>query len=177
MKRIVAFWSLLALTLGLYATMIFWTLPEIAQDAGSPAFDMRPGGYTPVEARDFLSHLGAEGRALYQGPQRLLDALYPACLAAVLIWSLRWALRGRFPRLFRFATVVALIGMCADYAENIMVAGFLRADPTAISDAAIARASYVSQLKAGAVSLALTAWLALLIWRVIARLRSRHTNT
>lgn len=176
MKRIVAFWILLAVTLGIYAAMQLWTLGPIARDAGSPAFDMRPGGYSASEARDFLSHLGAEARALYLGSQRLLDALYPACLAAVLIWSLRWALQGEMRGLLRITTVVVILGMLADYTENMLVADLLRADPVAISDAEITRASLVSQVKAGATSLASTVLLMILLLRLFVWLRSRRVK-
>ena len=45
-SRRLGYLSLLTLTLGVYATMILWTLPRIAAEAGGlAAFDMRPAGY------------------------------------------------------------------------------------------------------------------------------------
>lgn len=159
--RITLYWLLFAATMGVYATMISWTLPAIARDAGAPAFDMRPGGYTAEAARGFLAALGPEGRAIYQGPQKLLDLAYPALLAVWLIWSLGWAGRGRWPWLVIVPVLAAVLGAGADYVENISV-GYMLAepDPAQVSGQLIAQANLATRIKS---TLTTVAMLVLLI--------------
>lgn len=121
MSRKIAYWIVFAAALAIYVTMVTWTLPGISADAqGLRPFDLRPLGYTPDEAREFLAVLGDKGRELYLGPQALLDLLYPLLLAIVLAGAVSaliadWRLRGV---LFLFI----LVGMLADYTENSFVA-------------------------------------------------------
>lgn len=121
MPRKIAYWFVFAVTLGIYLTMLTWTLPGISADAaGLVPFDMRPMGYTPDEARSFLAALGDKGRALYLGPQAQLDLVYPLVLAVVLAGAVSvliadWRLRG-------VLYVFILGGMLADYTENTFVA-------------------------------------------------------
>ncbi len=159
------FWTVVALTLALYGTMVFWTLAEIARDAGAPAFDMRPTGYSAEEARTFLAALSNEARALYQGPQRWLDAVYPAMLALTLIWSSHWAADGGRVWLFRAVVLFALLNMLADYGENISVAALLATPVDALSDGMIARAAGFTRAKALFGTVAMTLWLILLALR------------
>ncbi|MDF1716959.1 MAG: hypothetical protein P1U75_09875 [Antarcticimicrobium sp.] len=162
----ITYWVVFAATLAVYGAMVGWTLPAISRDAGGLVpFDMRPMGYSVAEARAFLAALGAEGRALYLGPQHALDLVYPALLAVVLIGavcaligpvSLRWGL-----------ALMALGGMAADYLENARVGAMLRHDG-AITDAMITAASRATQVKAGlstVVILAVCAGLALAAWK------------
>jgi hypothetical protein len=121
MPRKIAYWFVFAVTLGIYLTMLTWTLPGISADAaGLVPFDMRPMGYTPDEARSFLAALGDKGRALYLGPQAQLDLVYPLFLAVVLAGAVSvliadWRLRG-------VLYIFILGGMLADYTENTFVA-------------------------------------------------------
>ena len=116
-----AYWIVFAVTLAVYLTMLTWTLPGISADAaGLVPFDMRPMGYTPDEAREFLAALGDKGRDLYLGPQASLDLLYPLVLAIVLAGAVSvliadWRLRG-------VLYIFILGGMLADYTENTFVA-------------------------------------------------------
>lgn len=162
----VAYWAVFAAALAIYGAMVGWTLPAISRDAGGLVpFDMRPAGYSVEEARAFLTALGDQGRAIYLGPQHLLDMLYPALLAMVLIGavrvligpvSLRWGL-----------ALMALGGMAADYLENARVGAMLLHDG-AVPDAMITAASRATQVKAGlstVVMLAVCAGLALAAWK------------
>ncbi|NIY80019.1 hypothetical protein HCZ23_11135 [Celeribacter sp. HF31] len=160
--RRAAFWLLFAVTLGVYAAMVGGTLAMIARDAGMPAFDMRPWGMSEAQARDFLSALSDDGRALYQGPQRWLDAVYPALLALTVIWSARWA-AGHWLWVFRLVFAAAVLCMLADYAENIAVAGLLGQSPEDVSAAEIARATLFTRLKAASGAVAMTLWGVLLL--------------
>lgn len=160
------FWILFALAMIIYLAMIAWTLPEISADAGGlPAFDLRPMGYSTEEARAFLSALSDAGRALYLGPQALLDLAYPALLAAVLTMGVTVMLRPGF-RWLRWATAAAgIAGAGCDYLENMLVRGLLRADPAAVTDSALRAASTATILKSAFSTLAFTLFLvSLAIW-------------
>lgn len=155
------YWLILALALAVYAAMILWTLPEIATEAGGLApFDLRPMGYGAEEARKFLNTLSAEGRETYLGPQRALDAVYPALLALVLVGAARGLVRRGAGRLLLLLMILG--GMLADYAENMLVAGLLKAGP--VSDAAIAAASRATVAKSALTGLAM-GWILLALAR------------
>lgn len=167
----IAYWALFAVTLAVYAAMAGGTLPAIARDAaGLTAFDMRPAGYTPAEARAFLTALGDEGRALYLGPQHLLDLIYPALLAAVLIGAL-WVL---LPPLWLRGSLIlaALAGMAADYTENARVAAML-VHTGPVPDAMVAAASRASQTKSMLTSVAMLAIVAGLLRAAWIKWRAR----
>lgn len=142
--------------------MTFWTLPQIAAAAGGQVpFDLRPFGYSGDEARAFLTALTAEGRALYQGPQRMLDLFYPTALSALLALGL-WRITRDRPRPLRLAVVgVAIAGGVADHLENTLVAGLLRADPVMVTDAAVAWASGATMAKSALTAVAAVALLGL----------------
>lgn len=162
----VAYWAVFAAALAIYGAMVGWTLPAISRDAGGLVpFDMRPAGYSVEEARAFLTALGDQGRAIYLGPQHLLDLLYPALLAVVLIGAVR-VLIG--PLWLRWGlSLLALGGMVADYLENTRVGVMLREDGM-LSEALILSASRATQAKAGLTSvvmLAACAGLAFAAWK------------
>ena len=76
-----AFWISFIFATGVYLSMVFWSLPFIAGQAGGLApFDMRPTGYSVTEARAFTQALTEEGRAFYLDVQHKLDFAYPALL-------------------------------------------------------------------------------------------------
>ncbi len=138
------YWLAFGAALAVYAAMVFWTLPRILDEAGGlMPFDLRFSGYGPDEARAFLAALSAEGRAVYLGPQRLLDALYPALLAVVLAGGVAALVRSRWLRVVLLVAVLG--GMAADYLENARVAALLTAD--AVTDEAIAAASRATVAK------------------------------
>ena len=163
------YWTAFAAALAVYATMLAWTLPGISASAGGLApFDMRPGGYDGDAARGFLDALGREGRALYQGPQRMLDLFYPALLAIVLAGAV-WALVQNRP-LRALLLVVVPAGMGADYLENVRVAGLL-AQSGAVTDEAVAAASRATQVKSALTGLAMVAVIAALAVAGVRRVR------
>jgi len=166
-----AYWLVFAITLVVYGTMVIWTLPGIAAAAGGlVAFDLRPTGYSPDEARTFLAALNDQGRALYLGPQRMLDLVYPALLAIVLGGAtvtlvrnapLRWAL-----------LVVILGGMAADYTENALVKSMLE-NSSPVSDASAMGAARATIVKSALTGLAMSA---VCIALVIAFFRRRQNT-
>jgi hypothetical protein len=171
----ILFWLVVAITLGVYATMVLWSIPVLSQDAaGLAIFDMRPGGYSFEEARAFLAALSPEGVGFYESVQHRLDALYPALLATTLGWSIlrlspaswgiwRWVL-----------AATALPGMVFDYWENADVSTMLDLGPNGITPAIVEAASLHSRIKAGASTLAMTILLVLLAIWLVRRFR-RHT--
>ncbi len=79
------FWLLV----GVYATMVVWSIPLLSKDAGGlEIFDMRSGGYSFEEARAVLAALSPEGVVFYETIQHRLDGIYPVLLAATLGWSI-----------------------------------------------------------------------------------------
>ena len=140
MSRRTAYWACFAAALGVYATMMVWTLPGIAAQAGGLIpFDLRPWGYSEDEALAFLAALTDEGHALYTGPQKILDLIYPALLAIVLAG----AVQHLFPKGVLASLLMACIagGMAADYLENMRVTVLLTSDTGADAIAAAARAT------------------------------------
>jgi hypothetical protein len=56
------FWTLFAITIAVYLTMVLWSLPHLREMAGGlAAFDLRPTGYSPAEAKAVVSALGTAG--------------------------------------------------------------------------------------------------------------------
>jgi len=156
-------------TLGIYAGMLVWSLPELAgQTQGLPVFDLR-FSYTFEQARAVLAALGPTGRAFYLGPQHWLDTLFPGLEALSLTLTFR---RLFAPRLAGVLGVVAVLGAGADYLENAGVSVMLRLGPGGITPEHVALASRWTSLKFVFVSIALSALLFGLgraLWRQFAR--------
>lgn len=170
-RNSLAFWALFALTLGVYLTMLLWSLPQLqAMAGGLPAFDLRPMGYTPTEARALLAALGPAGADFYLNVQLWIDTFYPGLMAAVLIFAYAKLARGGWVWLF---SAMAVAAASCDYLENHAVAGLLRAGPEAVSDAMITAASGWSLWKSLISTAAFTALLGLLLRAGWQRLRRR----
>jgi len=148
------YWILFAITLGVYAAMVLIFLPKIAAEAGGlTPFDMRPMGYTAIEARAFLAALSDAGREIYRGPQHRLDMVYPLLLALCLGWGAVLLMSSPIWRaLICFA---ALGGMAADYVENMRVAVLLDLSPDAVTDAQIAAAARATVAKSALTTIAM----------------------
>ena len=166
-----AYWLIFAVMLMVYGAMVFWTLPTISDGAGGLiAFDLRPTGYSVSEARAFLGNLSDEARAIYMGPQRWLDMVYPALLGIVLAGALR-AFVGHVV-LCRVLLMVVLVSVLADYYENFLVAQML-VENQAASDALISSASRATIAKSALAGVAMTALLIALAKAGFARWRMR----
>ena len=88
----------------IYLVMVLGTLRHLTDLAGVLPFDLRPTGYSQVDAEGLLEALGESGRQYYLTRQIPLDTLYPALLALTLMSTLRW-------RAFRFGpTLMTRIG-------------------------------------------------------------------
>lgn len=164
--RSIAYILLSLATLALYLAMGIWTLPEITQEAdGLLPFDLRPFGYSELQAEDFLNALSDEGRALYAGLQHDMDRVYPALLFA---WFWLTFVRLWHPPVLWGLLFLAGVGCAADYAENAAVAQLLDG-----FDSQVARwASLMTMLKSAAVTVAFIA----VLWGLVARLRGRRAG-
>lgn len=175
--RRTAFWLLVAVTLGVYAAIVAWSLPYISGEAGGLIpFDMRPGGYDETEARAFLTALSAEGRAWYLGPQRWLDLAYPPLIALTLFFGIAWAAAG----LGRWRWIIAapaLFTWPLDTLENAAVRAMLEAGPSLTGDL-VATASRWTVLKSGLTTAMFVVLIGALVARAVAALvRRRRTET
>ena len=164
------FWLMFFVMLGVYLAMVVWSIPKIAADAGGlPPFDLRPSGYSFSEAKAFIAALSEGGRAFYLNVQHMLDSAYPALFAVVMVM----AFTHLFRRVYRVLAIgLALAGAGFDYLENAAVAVMLRAGDDRLSEAMVATASQWTQLKSGAVTMALLALLAGLVMAWIVRRRA-----
>jgi hypothetical protein len=169
-----AFWALFAVTMGVYATMLLWSLPAISAAAGGLVpFDMRPGGYHPSEARAFLAALSPDGAAFYRDVQHRLDIAYPALLAATLFFAFTALIPPRLGAWRWFVALPVWIIAGFDYAENAAVAAMIEAGAAGTTDEMVRGASRWTVLKSSATIVAMTILLALLGWRAMAWLRRR----
>jgi CMP/dCMP kinase len=139
-------------------SMRVWTVPLI-EAGGLPMLDTRMAGYTPDELRAFLASLSPEARAVYLGPQRVLDTLMPVALTValgLLIYRLaaRWAWW-----LGAVLALVPLVYFAFDMLENAQVAAILRAGGASDTMAEAASGYTVAKAEAlrAAVALALIA--------------------
>ena len=171
---IIVFWLIFALSMAVYVTMLVWTLPGIKAAAdGLDPFDLRPGGYSFEAAKALLAALNADGLALYRGPQRLLDLIYPATLtlsvglALYLLAPISW---GRWRWLL---AALAIPGTVFDYLENNIVQLLLFLGPTNITPEFVAKASTYTLLKSTFTTIALSALLLMLGWWLWRRFRPR----
>lgn len=163
--RNLAFWTLVAATGGVYATMLAWSIPMISAEAGGlPVLDMRPGGYTFEAARTFLAALSESGRDFYLHVQLRLDIAYPALLAATLVWAIVRLAPARWGVMRFWLAVAALPGMAFDYAENFMIMRMLKAGADGLTPEMAATASFFSRAKAITTSIAFTLLLGLLVY-------------
>lgn len=130
-----------------FAAMRFWTIPAIRDGAGGlDMFDLWMDGYSLDYAQRFLARISPEARALYLGPQRVLDTILPMALAGFLAMAgyrlmLRWSWK-----LAVAMTVLPMIYFTFDMLENAQVATLLRRG--AASDTMVEAASRFTVMKA-----------------------------
>ena len=173
--RIPAFWLLFAVTLAVYLTMVVWSLPTVSEAAGGRTpFDLRPGGYSFDEARDFLAALSADGTAFYRNVQQRLDLFYPALNAATLFFAIVLLAPGRWGAWRWLLALTAIPGGVFDYLENHAVAGMLALGSDGITPDLVAAASRWTVLKSLATTVAMVVLLALLLLWAAESLRKRR---
>jgi hypothetical protein len=110
----------------IYLIMITVTLAHIQAMSGHVPFDMRPVGYGPQDAAAILDGLGVEGRQYYLRRQIPLDTLYPALLAATLIFAMHWfGKRIANEQLERVGIILSGCAALCDYAENLGIVAMI----------------------------------------------------
>lgn len=173
--RKIAFWTLAAVTLAVYAVMLGWSLPTVSAAAGGLVpFDLRLGGYSLADVQQFLTALSPEGAAFYRDVQHRLDLAYPALSALTLFFALAHLLPERLGRWRYVIALPALATAAFDYAENFTVDRMLEAGAAGLTPDLVATASTATQLKSLTTTLVMSAVLALLIWRGVRWLLRRR---
>lgn len=133
---------------GIYLFMITVTLPRIEAMSGLRPFDMRPSGYSSLEAAQILEALGPDGRVYYLSHQIPLDTVYPGLLMLTLIATIGWLqARVPFPKLAFAGTAFAVAAAIADYSENLGIVLMILGWPD-LSDLLVRVTSLASILKA-----------------------------
>lgn len=168
MPRIL-FWVLFGFTLAIYAVMLGWSLPVVANAAGGLApFDMRPGGYSFADAAAFLTALTPQGAEFYRGVQQKLDLLYPGLLALTLYFAIAALLPQRIGVWrWMFAAITLPVGVF-DYLENHTVAQMIDGGIAGLTPELVAAASHWTVFKAAASTVAMSIVLIeLLAWAVV----------
>jgi hypothetical protein len=168
-SRILLFWGAAILV---YFLMVFGTLADIERITGVRAFDMRPTGYSYVDALALISALGDEGRRIYLMRQIPLDMVYPALLAITSASSLVWLSRsfGSTVRWYRAVAAMAYLAATADYAENGLIVWMLNAGPS-VPEALVTAASLASMSKSILSTIVFTTLLVALTEFAIRRMR------
>jgi hypothetical protein len=165
-----------------WAVMFFGPLAHLSRLAGGMRpFDIRPEGYSYLEARAFLSAIGDQGRAYYASPELILDTFYPPLYAISRGLALRWlTMPGRIreaPLLLKVRgalIVVPILTASLDVLENGCIAAMLWTWPD-LPKAIVELSSLATRFRiiAGALTEALMAALAA-IW--LARLFARRAR-
>ena len=168
------YWVLVAATATNYLTMVLWSLPMASEMAGGGVpFDMRLGGYTFNEAREFLTVITDTGRDFYLNTQQLLDLLYPTLFAITVAIPLVHLV----PRYWGWAlAVVAIAAGVFDHLENSAVAAMLRAEPDALTEAMVSTASNWTLAKSILTTIASVALLVVLCIKGIVWLKTRKAQ-
>lgn len=156
----------LGISAAIYLLMVTVTLTHLRDLTDMQPFDLRFKGYSHEAAQALLEALGNDGRSYYLKRQIPLDVLYPALLALTLINWMRW-LNAMTPCsvLLRAGIAISVIGMLADYAENIGIATMLLIHP-ALPQALVSVASAMTQVKSVATTLAVMALIGMIVVRI-----------
>ncbi len=161
MARAWVLWLVLLTTVAAYAVLVGWFGPQVQAAAGGlTPFDLRATGYGIDAARAFLTALTPEGRAIYLGPGRVNDTIFPVLFTVTLILPVR--------RRAWLWWLPALAYGVFDLAENWAVARLLVTGPT-VEAGPVALASALTQAKFAAVLVAVV----LALWGLWAGWRAR----
>ena len=83
--------GLFIITMIVYLTMLFYTIPAVERFAsGKALFDLSPTGYSYEYAISLLKALGHEGRNIYLNLQLPMDFIYPGLFAISYSLLLAW---------------------------------------------------------------------------------------
>lgn len=137
----------------IYLVMVLGTLGHLTDLAGVLPFDLRPTGYSQVDAEGLLQALGESGRHYYLTRQIPLDTLYPALLALTLISALRWRSFRFGPTLMtKIGGALAILAATFDYLENLGISLMLLSGSE--SDLALVKAASTASILKSALTTA-----------------------
>jgi len=171
--------ALFVVTNILYASMLTYSLPAVAQYApGLTLFDLSPGGYSYDQALILLSALGATGRDVYLKVQLPLDFIYPALFALTYSLLIVWALQ-RYPYLSRKVRWLALLPILAglfDYAENVGIIMMLTRFPE-LPEGLVRAASFFTVVKSACTTVYFIGLLLVLVFVLAKQIKSRGVQS
>jgi hypothetical protein len=159
----------------IYLVMVLGTLRYLTDLAAMLPFDLRPTGYSRIDAVGLLKALGETGRRYYLTRQLPLDTLYPALLALTLVSTLRWrTFRFGSTRMTRIGGTLAILAAAFDYLENLGIGLMLLTGPEP-APALIQAASAASILKSASTTAAILAAIATLTPVLLRRISRQRT--
>lgn len=164
------FWPIFILTMGIYITMLVWSLPLITNAAnGLVPFDMRPTGYSFDEAKAFLTALTEDANSFYRHTQiAKLDMAYPALLSITLFLAIGLLTQNWLKFWGWIVALIAIPGTVFDYMENVNLQLMLFLGPENINAEIVAKASERSVAKAMFTTAAMSVLLiALIVWIIL----------
>ena len=166
------YWLLLAITLSIFVVMTFWYVPKltvVTTDAVLRPFDLRAFGYTPQDAKRYLSALTPDMIAMYKDQMLALDRVFPILYSSAWIGALAWIGNGGWRWVFSAAI---LAGAGFDYLENAAFTQMLMTEPGKLADSVVIDASRWTVLKFVSFSICISGFLIFLF--IALRDRSRH---
>ncbi len=171
------YWLVFFAMIGVYALMLFWSLPKIIADDGIMLFDLRPKGYSFEEAQQILNSLSPQAIEFYKNIQAsILDMIFPALLfltLALAYWLLAPTNWGRW----RFLILLfALPGTIFDYLENFTIIKMLDLGAQNINADIVKYASTYTIYKSASVTLSLFVLLALIGIFAYQKYRAKNNN-
>ncbi|WP_298429236.1 hypothetical protein [uncultured Jannaschia sp.] len=118
------------LAASVYLAMVSVTLAHLEIVSELAPFDMRPLGYSPIEAASLIDGLGIAGRKYYLTRQIPLDMLYPALLALTLSSTIIWFGK-HMPnrRIIHFGVALSVGIALFDYIENFGIVAMILSWP------------------------------------------------
>jgi hypothetical protein len=140
---------LFILTMAVYFTMIFYSIPAVSSFAPNlPIFDLSPFGYSFSYANELLTLLGTKGRELYLTTQLPLDFIYPGLFSITYSLMLVWLCSKIFSENSKvyYLTIVPFFAGIFDYIENIYIIKMINSFPN-LEVATVESASIFTILK------------------------------
>lgn len=165
------YWLLLATTVGFFVVLSFWYVPKltvVVNGAVLRPFDLLLFGYTPQDAKLYLSALSPEQIEMYKDQMLAIDRIFPVLYASTWIIALSKVNKGVWGWVF---SVAILAGAVFDYLENAAFTQMLITDPASLADSVVINASHWTVLKFISFSICIFGFLILLFLSLYDRFR------
>jgi len=168
MNRMKIFWTIVAIAVIDYAVMVFWSLPNIANQAGGlMPFDVRPTGYSFEEAKAFVSALSIKGNIFYLSMQHMLDTVFPIMQGVAVGWAIFMLAPKSWGGMRWLAIIPAVAGMVFDLLENRQVGVMLTTGAKDLTAEVVSLGSMFTIAKSVFVTIAMITMLGLLVRRYL----------